>query len=592
MIKKILIFILIFFSILPTLAFSQDSSKTRVAIITYIKGNVYVKKLKSELWIPAKVKMELASGDKVWVHQNSQAILQFSDRSTLKLGSNTQLDILNLDYDKDTKKEVSIFKLLIGKIWATIDRLLSQGERVEVQTPTAVAGVRGTEWIQEVLEDGTTKIWTLRGVVLFTAKDKTIEVKEGFKSIVKPGESPEEPSKITEIEKFDEEEKKEEKREEDKGEKERVTPSGAKSSQKGSIFANNSLDYGIFKKGDLTLAKLSFTPELALGPIRLGLDLSLYTNAEDVSYIQARVKYGELNLPWLGVRYGNIDNFNLGYGLIANRYSTYDMDGIVLRLENPKKGGIITLLPSPFNRDENITTTYALRLFYRPLNKLEVGLNGMFDLDSDISKRQGIVGIDAGYYFTRNLVVFATFAQRVIHDGISLEDSRVLSENGFALGLQMSVPIINSVLYLQALNYSDNFVPSYFNAYYEKNKILNLLPSIEESNNRISGAILGFDTNILNIISLGMRYESYNFKMPALYGQFNLKLGERLAISLSYEQDNISLPFQFINNNTISVLNMVYPIAQNVDAILTVERTYDLYGNPKDVYYLTTKINL
>ncbi len=80
--------------------------------------------------------------------------------------------------------------------------------------------------------------------------------------------------------------------------------------------------------------------------------------------------------------------------------------------------------------------------------------------------------------------------------------------------------------------------------------------------------------------------------MPALYGQFNLKLGERLAISLSYEQDNISLPFQFINNNTIFVLNMVYPIAQNVDAILTVERTYDLYGNPKDVYYLTTKINL
>ncbi|MGC9002980.1 MAG: FecR family protein [Dictyoglomus sp.] len=211
--KKFITFVLVFLIFLFSLAFSQDSPKPRVAIITYIKGNVYVKKLTSELWLPAKVKMELTSGDKVWVQQNSQAILQFSDKSTLKLGSNTQLDILNLDYEKDTKKEISIFKLLIGKIWATVERLLSQGERIEIQTPTAVAGVRGTEWIQEVSEDGTTKIWTLRGIVFLTAKDKTIEVKEGFQSVVKPDEPPSEPSEIKEIERFDEEEKKEEKKE-------------------------------------------------------------------------------------------------------------------------------------------------------------------------------------------------------------------------------------------------------------------------------------------------------------------------------------------------------------------------------------------
>ncbi len=340
------------------------------------------------------------------------------------------------------------------------------------------------------------------------------------------------------------------------------------------------------------MTKLSLTPELSFGALKLGLDLSLYTNGEDISYIQAKVKYGELNLPWLGFRYGTIDSFNLGYGLIADRYSTYEMDGIVLRLEDPKKGGVLTLFPSPFNRGENITSTYALRLFYRPLSRLEIGLNGMFDLDSDLSKRQGIVGIDAGYYFTKNLIGYLTFAQRVIHDGISLEDKRVLSENGFALGLQMSVPTLNSILYVQGLSYSDNFTPGYFDAYYERNKILGLLPTITDSIKRINGLILGFDSNILHIISLSMRYESYDYKMPNLYGNLNLSLGERLRASLSYEQDNISSPFQFINNNTIFVLNMIYPIAQNVDAILTVKRIYDSDGNPKDIYYLTTKIRL
>ncbi|MFN3698992.1 MAG: FecR domain-containing protein, partial [Dictyoglomus sp.] len=202
MIKKFLLLLCILMILLSSSIFAQNIPKQRVAIITYLKGNVYVKKFNAELWIPAKLKMELVSGDKVWVQQNSQAILQFSDKSTLKLGANTQLDILRLDYEEESKKEVSIFKLLIGKIWATVERLLSQGEKVEVQTPTAIAGVRGTEWIQEVLEDGTTKIWALKGVVLFTSKDKTVEVKEGFQSIVRPGEPPEEPSVIKEIEKL------------------------------------------------------------------------------------------------------------------------------------------------------------------------------------------------------------------------------------------------------------------------------------------------------------------------------------------------------------------------------------------------------
>jgi hypothetical protein len=183
MFKKLFIFLLLLMILIVPI-FAQTTK--RVAIITYLKGNVYVKKAESELWLPAKLKMELSSGDKIWVQQNSQAILEFSDRSTLKLASNTQLDILKLDRDKDTQKDVSIFKLLLGKVWATVEKILSAGERVEIQTPTAVAGVRGTEWIQQVSEDGTTVVKTLKGVVSFSAKGVTVEVKEGFQSIAKP----------------------------------------------------------------------------------------------------------------------------------------------------------------------------------------------------------------------------------------------------------------------------------------------------------------------------------------------------------------------------------------------------------------------
>jgi len=590
MFKKLFIFLLILMILIVPI-FAQTTK--RVARITYLKGNVYVKKAESELWLPAKLKMELSSGDKIWVQQNSQAILEFSDRSTLKLASNTQLDILKLDRDKDTQKDVSIFKLLLGKVWATVEKILSAGERVEIQTPTAVAGVRGTEWIQQVSEDGTTVVKTLKGVVSFSAKDVTVEVKEGFQSIAKPENPPEKPTPITETEKFDEEEEPKEEKPEEENKEEKPTPPPQKGSSESTRLAiNNNLDYGLYKKNDLMLAKFSFSPELSFGVLKLGLDLSLYTDGESISYIQGKVRYGELNLPWFGIKYGTIDNFTLGYGLIANRYSTYDMDGIVLRLEDPKRGGILSLFPSPFNKYENLTSTYALRAFYRPLNRLEIGINGMMDMDVEKNKRQAIVGADLSYFLTKNTVIYSSYAQRIIHDGTTISDPRVLSENGFALGIQSNFNLLNTVFSAQLINFSDNFYPGYFDAYYEKNKVIGALPSLEEPVNRIFGLTIDLDTNILNVAFLNINYQSFNGMSPSLYGSFAISLNDRLKLNLLYEQKQIKTPFTLFNENTIMTLNMTYPLAQNVDAILTIKRTFDSYGNPTDVYFVSTKLRL
>ncbi|HPU44148.1 MAG TPA: FecR family protein [Dictyoglomaceae bacterium] len=594
-----LIFFLLIFAMLISPIVAQ-TQKERVAVITYIKGNVCVKKANSEIWILAKTNMGLSSGDKIWVQQNSQATLVFSDKSTLKLAANTQLDILKLDYDKETQKEISIFKLLLGKVWATVERLLSQGEKIEVQTPTAIAGVRGTEWIQEVLEDGTTRVRTLKGVVSLSAQEIAVDVPEGMQSIVKPGNPPEAPSPAPSEEKFEEEFTPEEimpSKEEKESEKtETVTPQEDIHPQEKIKETNfsfkNEAEYGLYKKDGLMLAKISFCPELSFGPVKLGLDLSLYTNGEDLSYIKGRIKYGELNLPWLGMRYGIIDDFNLGYWLVANRYSTNQMDGFIVRLEDPKRGGILALTPSPFNREENITTTYALRLFYKPLRKLEIGLNTMADLDADPNKKQIILGVDAGYSLTKNVITYLSFAQRIMHDGIGLEDSRVASENGVVLGAQINVPILNTVIELQGRSFSDNFTPGYFDAYYERDKSRDKLPPLAETTGRINGVLFGISTNILGIAELNITYESYQNIAPSLYGNLALSLGERINATLEYQQVNISSPFMLINPNSKLSLNVDYPIAQNVDAILTIIRTFDTNGTPTDIYLLSTKIYL
>ncbi|MCX7845189.1 MAG: FecR family protein [Dictyoglomaceae bacterium] len=178
--RNLILLIILFFIFFLFPLYSQLRG---YAVITSLKGNVLVKREKSEIFIPAKLNMILYEGDRLWVKENSFAILTFSDRSVLRVFPNSQLDIVKLLKEKE--RECSIFKLLIGKLWISVERMLNLGERIEVQASIVVAGVRGTSWIVEVKEDGRTIVSVLDGVI--SLKISKIEYKkeeEKIKSII------------------------------------------------------------------------------------------------------------------------------------------------------------------------------------------------------------------------------------------------------------------------------------------------------------------------------------------------------------------------------------------------------------------------
>ncbi|MEN2983721.1 MAG: FecR family protein [Dictyoglomaceae bacterium] len=178
--RSLILLIILFFLFFIFPIYSQTRG---YAVITSLKGNVLVKREKNETFIPAKLSMTLYEGDRLWVKENSFAILTFSDKSVLRIFPNSQVDIVKLLKDKE--KECSIFKLLIGKLWVSIERVLNIGERIEVQASLVVAGVRGTSWVVEVKEDGRTIVSVLEGVV--SLKISKIEYKkeeERVKSVI------------------------------------------------------------------------------------------------------------------------------------------------------------------------------------------------------------------------------------------------------------------------------------------------------------------------------------------------------------------------------------------------------------------------
>jgi hypothetical protein len=85
----------------------------------------------------------------------SSATMVFSDDSTIKLSENTKLEIKEFLFKEKSRR--GIFSLAIGKMTADVKKYIGGDNVFEVQSPTAVVGVRGTGFeFDEAVKDGAT----------------------------------------------------------------------------------------------------------------------------------------------------------------------------------------------------------------------------------------------------------------------------------------------------------------------------------------------------------------------------------------------------------------------------------------------------
>ena len=106
----------------------------------------------------AELGQALRSGDSVRTGQGSLAEIGFADGTSLRLGEKTALYIQRAD---STDRS---FKLFWGKLWTKVAKL-SLKSQFTVETPTAVAGVRGTVFKVEIQPDSGTRVAVEEGLV-------------------------------------------------------------------------------------------------------------------------------------------------------------------------------------------------------------------------------------------------------------------------------------------------------------------------------------------------------------------------------------------------------------------------------------------
>ena len=144
----------------------EAASANQVGSINYVKGDATRVAKGTSKKKKLKKDTRVIQGDTLRTGKNARLEARLLDGSMLRLGGNSELKLDNLSFDKGkTVKKVKV-KLIVGRVWAAVRSLFGTEAKFEVETATAVAGVRGTRFSAETTAGGDTLVKVYGGKVI------------------------------------------------------------------------------------------------------------------------------------------------------------------------------------------------------------------------------------------------------------------------------------------------------------------------------------------------------------------------------------------------------------------------------------------
>ncbi len=144
----------------PTLA---KEALPRRAVLTALEGAVLLQAAGQATAVPARKNMELKSGDRIITGKDGSCTVRYDGGSTTRIGPDSRVDFTHLSRQGADGPETTVLSTQRGTVWNNAKDVVARNSRFEVNTPAAVAGVRGTFWKSVVLSNGDTLFIVLGG---------------------------------------------------------------------------------------------------------------------------------------------------------------------------------------------------------------------------------------------------------------------------------------------------------------------------------------------------------------------------------------------------------------------------------------------
>lgn len=163
-----------------------------------VKGEVKVQKADNQT-IPAKIGSQVQVGETVITGNDSRAKIVMPDRNVISISPSTTMKIEKYTTGADKNVELTLSE---GKVRSDVKNNYD-GEKTQylIKTPTAVAGVRGTQFITSFdSKTNVTEVITFKGTVALSSvtgsAPATVLVNKGQSSTVKKDSAPEPPKAV------------------------------------------------------------------------------------------------------------------------------------------------------------------------------------------------------------------------------------------------------------------------------------------------------------------------------------------------------------------------------------------------------------
>jgi hypothetical protein len=129
-----------------------------VGTLTVKIGRVEIQRNGQAQYAPAEKGSLLFEGDKIKTGELARAAILLDDGSLIRLNANSEL----LLKDKKPGNQKSRLQLMLGHLWAKVTK---QENSLEIETPTAVAAIKGTQLELVFGPDGQTTLIVWDGIV-------------------------------------------------------------------------------------------------------------------------------------------------------------------------------------------------------------------------------------------------------------------------------------------------------------------------------------------------------------------------------------------------------------------------------------------
>jgi len=144
--KKTL-FAFVLMGLLISSVWADNQTNQNQGIFTAVTGKVEVKTKKGHKTKTAEKDMTVFQGDRIIAKDQSTATLRLFDGSALDISPNTEFVLSKLQKPTDaTQDKILRFKLIVGKLFAAVQKLTTSKSSFEIEAGGVVCGVRGTKF--------------------------------------------------------------------------------------------------------------------------------------------------------------------------------------------------------------------------------------------------------------------------------------------------------------------------------------------------------------------------------------------------------------------------------------------------------------